>query len=171
MENIEVWKDIEGFDGQYQVSNTGRVASCKQQTKRIVTECIRLGYRKVHLSKGKKFLLYSVHRLMAQAFIPNPQNKPQINHINGIKSDNTLSNLEWCTNKENSIHAFRLGLRKPNGSKRVVMLMEDWTPIDVFDSMRKAARETGVPQQQISRCCKKKYPYRGIRWQCLSQAS
>lgn len=122
----EIWKDIIGFEGIYQISNFGRIKSLERLVKcgilnsefRIVKERIlkpainRNGYYKVCLKHKfiNKTLL--VHRLIAQAFIPNPENKPTINHINGIKTDNRIVNLEWCTMKENNVHAFATGLKR-----------------------------------------------------------
>ena len=106
----EVWKDIEGYEGFYQVSNLGRVKSLLNRfpnTKGICImkeEIIPKGYKRVYLSKPyrKRFL---VHRLVAKAFIPNPDNKPDINHIDNNPSNNTATNLEWCNQSENLLHA------------------------------------------------------------------
>jgi len=118
----ETWKDIKGYEGSYQVSNLGRVRS--------LDRIIHYNNNTKHLHKGKILKpttngrdYYSiclstnmvwdrcyVHRLVAQAFIPNPLNKPQINHKNGIKYDSKVKNLEWCTNNENRQHAVKNGL-------------------------------------------------------------
>lgn len=107
----EIWRDIDGYDGLYQVSNLGRVKSFKYKTPRITKGAVGIrGYLYVNLYRGGKCKHAYVHRLVAKAFIPNSDNKPQVNHINGDKSDNRVVNLEWCTPSENVQHAFDAGL-------------------------------------------------------------
>jgi hypothetical protein len=118
MEN-EIWKDIKGYEGLYQVSNNARVKSVARfNGKMTVYEKIKKqstgssGYLFVMLYKENIGKNNSVHRLVAEAFIPNPDNKPQVNHIDGNKKNNQICNLEWCTRKENTQHAIRTGLNK-----------------------------------------------------------
>ncbi|MBN2365735.1 MAG: NUMOD4 motif-containing HNH endonuclease [Calditrichaeota bacterium] len=109
-ELTEIWEQIQGF-GDYQISNHGRVKSFKYKTPRILKQSPNAeGYMRIVLYKNKKAYTKKVHRLIAQAFISNPQNFPCINHKNGIKIDNRIVNLEWCTYKENHIHARKIGL-------------------------------------------------------------
>ena len=110
MDNLkEEWKQIPLLP-DYLISNKGIIINIK--TKRIIKHQIKKGYHRVDLKTidGRKNLF--VHRLVAMAYIPNPENKPQINHINGNKADNTVNNLEWCTNYENAQHAIKNGLWK-----------------------------------------------------------
>lgn len=103
----ELWKPIEGYEGLYEVSNFGRVKRKYLNGKELILKPIPnwKGYNRISLSNGKgKSKIYSIHRLVGKAFIPNPLNKQQINHINGIKQDNYVDNLEWVTPQENCIH-------------------------------------------------------------------
>lgn len=106
---MEIWKYIPGTNNEYQVSSEGRVMTTKtgRMLKMIPDE---FGYRRVCLFKYNRTRHFKVHRLVAMAFIPNPNNLPFINHKDGNKSNNNVSNLEWCTPKQNSIHARRTGL-------------------------------------------------------------
>jgi hypothetical protein len=106
----EVWKDIVEYEGLYMVSNLGRVKSLPRSgtilQEKILSQRVGRKYLCVMLCKNNIKKCTSVHRLIAQAFIPNPDNKPQVNHKNGIKTDNIVCNLEWVTAKENSQHAY-----------------------------------------------------------------
>lgn len=98
----EVWKDIDGYEGLYQVSNFGRVKSVGRGKERVLKAGKNSNnYLTVVLCKSKKPKSFLVHRLVAQAFIPNPENKEQIDHINTIRDDNRVENLRWVTPKEN----------------------------------------------------------------------
>lgn len=106
-----VWKDIEGFEGLYQVSNDGKVRSLgnnkSRKTKILKQVTNNCGYKLVGLYKNGKGKFYTVHRLVAQAFISNPNNWPQVNHKNEVKDDNRVCNLEWCTQEYNCNYGTR----------------------------------------------------------------
>ncbi len=108
----EIWRDIKNYDGKYQVSNFARVKSFHKGDVRILKPETVKGYLRIGLYKNGRTKNYFVHALVAQAFIPNPANKPFVNHIDGNKLNNNVSNLEWVTASENQQHALRLGLQK-----------------------------------------------------------
>jgi hypothetical protein len=121
----EIWKDIDFIDGipagMYQVSNMGRVRSNSFKMKgRLMSLSLNMkGYPIISLNlKDNTRKTISVHRLVAKAFIDNPDNKPQVNHINGIKTDNRVENLEWTTNRDNVLHSYSTGLNKITDSRR-----------------------------------------------------
>lgn len=123
---LEIWKDIFGFEGLYQVSNLGHVRSltrtveqmnrggmCKTTypSKMLRPTTTPNGYKQVRLSKNNKQIHKNVHRLVAETFIPNPNSLPQVNHIDSNKSNNMVSNLEWVNNSGNQKHAFKFGFQ------------------------------------------------------------
>ena len=118
---MEVWKDIEGYKGIYQVSDAGRVRSVDRINSRgykrkgiiLKLQDGNRGYKTVGLCKDGVMKSHLVHRLVAVAFIPNPENKPEVNHTEGNKPDNRACKLEWCTAAENSEHAVKMRLLKP----------------------------------------------------------
>lgn len=132
----------------------------------------RDGYLKVGLIKNGKNTQFRVHRIVAENFIKNPYNKSQVNHINGIKDDNRVENLEWCTPKENTIHAHKTGLCGINGkSKPVAQLDEEGNVIQVFESARQAELSLGKNGKgsNLSKVCRKGYGYcKGFQWKWIS---
>jgi hypothetical protein len=121
----EIWKDIEGYEGYYKVSNLGRVKSVGRwrrngvsnsyfQKKKVLEQGFKHNrYGRVSLYKNNLREDVLVHRLVAETFIPNPENKPQVNHKDNDSKNNTVDNLEWVTSSENIIHAYKIGVSTP----------------------------------------------------------
>ena len=107
---MEHWKVIEGTSGALEVSDLGRVKSNLRDGRILKTNTDSKGYERLRVTINRKKYAFKLHRLVAEAFVPNPDNKPQVNHIDGNKQNNAASNLEWVTNKENAHHAMSSGL-------------------------------------------------------------
>lgn len=108
----ENWEWVEGYEGHYKVSDQGRVFSVKSDKFMGVNRVTKDGYNYIALSKNNKAKEFRMHRLVATHFIPNPENKETVNHIDGDKLNNRVDNLEWSTRHENMQHAYKLGLKK-----------------------------------------------------------
>ena len=179
--NGEIWKDIKGYEGKYQISDMGKVKSLERLTsnKRRVLKQINLsqklgkdGYLKVLLYKENSRKYVMVHRLVANMFIENFYNKPQVNHIDANKQNNNVSNLEWVTASENKLHALSLGIGllgtgKDNvKSKKVNQISLDGFFIKTWAGQREVARVLKLSQSGICRCCKYgKGTIGGYKWE------
>ena len=141
-------KDVVGYEGHYQVTSCGKVWSHKNG-KFLKPRKGSCGYLQVSLSKNGKVKTYSVHRLVAEAYLPNPNRLPQVNHKDENKENNALPNLEWCDQKYN----INYGSHNQKISKRVYCIELDKT----FDSSHAAARELNLFQTNITKCCKGKH--------------
>jgi hypothetical protein len=126
MVKLEEWKDIQGYEGKYQISSFGRVRNI-QKGNFLNPSPNYKGYLRVNLWKNGGYKTKVVHRLVCKAFLDNPDNKPQVNHIDGDKTNNKLQNLEWVTNDENKKHAVKLGLtaRMPGTKNGRCKITED----------------------------------------------
>lgn len=147
----EIWKDVIGFEGLYQISSLGNVKSLQ---KNIILKpaLTKKKYYVVKLCFKNNSKSIVVHRLVASAFITNPFNKPSVNHINGIKIDNVVENLEWCTNKENTIHAYKIGLKKPC-YKSVAQISLKGEIIKIYNSIKEAGRSLNIDASSITKVC------------------
>jgi hypothetical protein len=167
----EVWKDIEGFEGMYEISTRGQIRSIPRMTTNgseyfidkytVLKQWINCnGYYSIALYKKNKAYRFGTHRLEGLTFLKNPLNKSDVNHIKGIKTLNMLDGLEWNTRSENLLHAFKMGLSKHTslfskdhrGSKPVNQLTKDGTFIKRWDCAADAWRELGINFRNISRC-------------------
>lgn len=169
----EIWKDIPIYVGRYQASNLGRIKNI--QTNHIMKQQIDIdGYFIVSL-EGLKKRTYKVHRLVAMTFIPNPLNKAQINHIDGNKKNNVITNLEWVTPRENIKHAYKIGIysraqhsRAQDKHKKSVLKMENGNVVSKYESLSQAAKMHNVKKQSILFAIKKNRKSCGYYW-CYEQ--
>lgn len=166
----EIWKDIKDYEGLYQVSNFGNVKSLPRKTNNqynkgiIMKQMIYRGYSKVQLNKNGKIKWFAVHRLVAQAFLPNLDNKPQVNHIDGNKLNNNLSNLEWVTGSENQLHSYRILKNTPSmknhygsnhvASKIIYQFDKNNNFIKKWNSIIEATNELNICACNITDCAK-----------------
>jgi len=177
---ITTYTDIQGYNGRYKISLCGDIKCCTilkgRRKKTNIPKEVSIKQKRgpnnyVHISmftngKPKQYLL---HRIIAQVFIPNPETKPQINHINGIKWDNRIENLEWCTQSENMQHAYKTGLKKGysvnpfkkgEGHTLSKLKNEDVVQIRILASQgmqqRKIGKKFGVCQKTILNILKKR---------------
>jgi hypothetical protein len=157
----EIWKDVVGYEEYFQVSNLGNIFS-KRTRKILITPLSKTGYPLLSTKFGGrkgKYKTIKVHRMVAEAFISNPDNKPFVNHVDGNKNNNVVTNLEWVTAKENSVHAVETGLHKPlrgmkHGSSKLTddnvnYIRENYKPRCSVNGSRALGRKFGVDHQTI----------------------
>lgn len=181
----EIYKDIEGYEGLYQVSNLGNVKSLNFRNTNK-EGLLKLGfdkdkYLRVSLNINGFKKLFGVHRLVATTFIPNPENKPQVNHIDGDKTNNNISNLEFCTAQYNTQHAFNIGLKvakkgkehyaygkkgkEHHSSKIIYQYTIQGDFIKKWNSLIDAYNELNINKSDISTCAKGKLKTAGgFKW-------
>ena len=155
---MEEWKDILGYEGLYQVSNIGRVRSNHSGTWKIMKQSIiKMGYKKILLRKNKERKSFFVHRLVATAFITNPDNLPFINHKDENPSNNNVENLEWCTHLYNMTYGTCQERARATHLERtpsISMYDKEGILKATFNSVVEAEKETGIPHSNIIACCK-----------------
>lgn len=181
---MEIWKDIIGFDGKYQISNEGNVRSFTKWKNGEFLKCGISGkpgpYKHVILVKtGRKDTkCFYIHRLVATHFIENPHNLPEVNHIDGNTLNNCVDNLEWCTRKQNAEHASRTGIlsrahefergsKHPN-AKAVLQMSKDGMIVREWESVNQIQRETAYLASSIFNCCNHRKSYNtayGYKWE------
>ena len=171
MDMEEVWRPVVGYEGLYEVSSLGNVRSLPNNRHKeplLLTQAVHWkGYLRVALRKKGERKYKRVHRLVAEAFIPNPENKPTVNHKDGQRSNNCLDNLEWATMSENKHHSIdKLGARPWNENVRRVKCIETG---EVYCSATYASKMTGVSVFMILQCCRNpQKTARGYHWGFVS---
>ena len=151
MNEVETFVKINGFE-KYEVSNLGKVRNIKNG--RILKPKLhRDGYLTYGLYENNKQKNLLLHRIIATAFIDNPEGKPCVNHIDENKLNNDLSNLEWCSVRENNMHGTRTKRAAEKLSQKVIQLDLNDNVLNEFKSMKQAERETGTSVGNISSCC------------------
>jgi hypothetical protein len=174
--NMEILKDIAGFEGLYQASSLGKIKSLVKRSKNVnyLKEGVtKAGYKMVTLCKNKKRYTKSSHRLIAEAFYGLSKN--DVNHKDGNKLNNNIENLEYVTKSENTKHAINTGLFKPNYTKIAIESRKKVAQIDVinnnilmiYESSHEAARQTGFNRGNISTCCRQNKIMYNYKWQYL----
>lgn len=148
----EKW--IAGYEGSYSVTMRGDVYSHKHGAKLPLSKSVMTGgYHLVGLYKNGARKNAPVHRLVAETFIPRKNSRLIVNHIDGNKQNNNVSNLEWITMRENTLHAYEKGLCRGNGFKRIVIQMLDGVVVSTYESIGKASAVTGINTTSISMVC------------------
>ncbi|ATE84065.1 HNH endonuclease [Lactococcus phage LP0304] len=163
MNEVETFVKIEAFEN-YEVSNLGKVRNIKSG-RILKPELIHNGYLRHCLYENNKKKYLFLHKIIATAFIDNPDEKPCVNHIDENKLNNDLSNLEWCTVRENNVHGTRMKRIAEKLSKKVVQLDLNDNVLNEFESMKQAGQETGTSAGDISSCCNgKRKSAGGFKW-------
>lgn len=177
LNNIEKWKPVVGYEHLYHISSIGNLkALCvsklrgrflhKQPERLLKLKTDKYGYKIASLCRDNTIKWVGIHRLIAMAFIKNNENKEYVNHINGIKSDNRLENLEWCTSSENAIHSVKMGFTIPaNGEINGMSKLKEWQVRKIYSSSKSDAqlsKEFSIARSHIYRIRK------GLRWAYLT---
>ena len=166
---LEIWENVQGYEGLYLISNLGRLLSAPRNGTKTYWHLIAPhyvgGYIQYELSKNNRKKFLKAHRLVAEAFLPNLENKREVNHIDGDKHNNRVDNLEWTTTSENQIHAhYKLG----KGIKAVKQLTKDGQLIKVWRSIKEASKALDIDAPDISNASRGKRPSAGgFKWQPL----
>lgn len=166
---MEIWKDIEGYEGLYQISNWGRVRSLKYKggsKERILKPCISgRGYLYVSLCKNHKRKNHYIHRLVGKAFLDNPDNLNEINHKDEDKKNNHANNIEWCDRKYNCNYGTAIQRMTKTLSRTIYQYTLDGELLNEWQSMHEIQRKLGYDRRSISKCCRGLFKQsHGYKW-------
>ena len=151
-----IWKDVKGYEGLYQVSNDGIIKNCRTGLIKSSRDNGH-GYLQIDLSKDGKVKTFYVHRLVAEAFIPNPLNLPEVNHKSENKQDNRVENLEYCDHKYNMNYGTCIERANIKKSKQIIQFTLEGRFIREWTSAKEVEKQIGYDQGNISSCCRGKY--------------
>lgn len=178
---MEIWKDIENYEGVYQVSDLGVVKSLARtiiytdgRSRKVEERILKQnndkdGYKVVCLAKNKSKAMNRVHRLVAKAFIPNEDNKPQVNHLNENKHDNRVYNLEWCTSKENINYGTGIEKRADKGRKRIMGTHINNGNRIIYKSITESEKD-GFNSRIITEACRnQRNQHFGYKWEYIDE--
>lgn len=166
LKNMEIWRDIKDYEGLYQVSNLGRVKSLKYGKEKILKGYkYRGGYLRVDLYKERKVKHFPIHRLVASAFINNPNNLPQVNHKDEDKTNNCAENLEYCDSSYNTNFGTRNERIAEKNKIKILQFTKDGELVRKWDSASQVERVLGFYHSDISKCCNgKRKSVGGFKW-------
>ena len=161
---------IKNFENEYGINICGDIFGYKR--KRVLKQKLnKCGYSTIKLCKKNKLYYFMVHRLVAQTFIPNPDNLSQVNHVDGNKKNNNVENLEWCNQSENMLHAYRLGLEKKR-CKKICQCDDNYNILRIFDSIKDASKYFGLKRNSthLVNACKYKKKYKNFFWKFYQES-
>ena len=182
MNDSEAWKDIAGYEGLYKVSDKGNIYSVERKDtigrkiggRTLKPKYDKDGYSQINLYKNRKSKTQKIHRLVAEAFIPNPNGLPQVNHRDEVKDNNNVENLEWCTNEYNINFGTAIERITQKLSKKVKAINVETNEVTTFSSTREAGRK-GYDQGNVTKACRGVYYggnlYKGYRWRYEEEKS
>ena len=174
---LEIWKPVVGFEGRYEVSNLGNIRSLNYHRKKGLTKILsqfpdKGGYMRVRFCEHGRMFTAKVHRVVAESFLPNPEGKREVNHIDGNTKNNALSNLEWVTPSENMRHAYQRGAVKLPRVFPVEQIDLAGNVVREWSSARQAGLELGFDPSVITKCCKGKLnKTHGFMWRYAEKAA
>lgn len=159
-----IWKDIPNYEGLYKVSNMGEIFGFKRNRK--LTPCNgKDGYKILKLCKSGNVKTVYIHRVVASAFLGETKGNMQVNHMNGIKTDNRASNLEYCTLHQNLLHSYKMGLKKIYP----IAKLDPYTleQVEIYDSKSKCAKANNCSISEITLACRQNKIFKGFKWEQL----